>query len=37
VSGFIGQEAMHSKEHQAFNEMATRQGYPVDKLDKDVG
>ncbi len=37
VSGFIGQEAMHSKEHQAFNEMATRQGYPVDKLDKAVG
>ena len=36
VSGFIGQEAMHSKEHQAFNEMATRQGYPVDKLDRDV-
>lgn len=37
VSGFIGQEAMHSKEHQAFNEMATRQGYPVDKLDKLTG
>lgn len=36
VAGFIGQEAMHSKEHQAFNEMATRQGYPVDKLDRDV-
>ncbi len=34
VSGFIGQEAMHSKEHQAFNDMATRQGYPVDKVDK---
>lgn len=34
VAGFIGQEAMHSKEHQAFNDMATRQGYPVDKLDK---
>jgi len=33
VSGFIGQEAMHSKEHQAFNDMATRQGYPVDKVD----
>ena len=37
VSGFIGQEAMHSKEHQAFNEMATRQGYPVDKVDKMLG
>ena len=37
VSGFIGQEAMHSKEHQAFNDMATRQGYPVDKVDKMLG
>ncbi|PTQ91107.1 metal-dependent hydrolase [Agitococcus lubricus] len=36
VSGFIGQEAMHSKEHQAFNDMATRLGYPVDKLDKTL-
>jgi len=37
VSGFIGQEAMHSKEHQAFNEAAAATGYPVDKLDRDVG
>lgn len=37
VSGFIGQEAMHSKEHEAFNQAATAQGYPVDKLDRDVG
>lgn len=37
VAGFIGQEAMHSKEHIAFNNMATEQGYPVDKLDRDVG
>lgn len=37
VAGFIGQEAMHSKEHIAFNAMATEQGYPVDKLDRDVG
>lgn len=37
VSGFIGQEAMHSKEHQAFNDMATHQGYPIDKLDKLTG
>jgi predicted metal-dependent hydrolase len=37
VAGFIGQEAMHSKEHIAFNKMATEQGYPVDKLDHDVG
>lgn len=37
VAGFIGQEAMHSKEHAAFNDVATRMGYPVDKLDRDVG
>lgn len=37
VAGFIGQEAMHSKEHIAFNKMATEQGYPVDKLNHDVG
>ncbi len=37
VSGFIGQEAMHSKEHQAFNDLAIRQGYPVDKVDRVLG
>ena len=37
ISGFIGQEAMHSKEHEAFNAAATAQGYPVDQLDKAVG
>jgi len=37
VSGFIGQEAMHSKEHKAFNELAIRQGYPTGKLDKELG
>ncbi|MFZ5723435.1 MAG: metal-dependent hydrolase [Pseudomonadota bacterium] len=37
VAGFIGQEAMHSKEHAAFNDAATAQGYPVDKLHRDVG
>ncbi len=37
IAGFIGQEAMHSKEHIAFNQMATLQGYPVDALDHDVG
>ncbi len=37
VAGFIGQEAMHSKEHVAFNEMMTRQGLPVDQLHHDVG
>ncbi len=37
VAGFIGQEAMHSKEHIAFNDMITRQGLPVDRLHHDVG
>lgn len=36
VAGFIGQEAMHSKEHKAFNDAATAHGYPVDKLDRSV-
>ena len=37
ISGFIGQEAMHSKEHQTFNAWFTRQGYPMEALDRDVG
>lgn len=37
VSGFIGQEAMHSKEHETFNAMAEKQGFPTDKLDKELG
>lgn len=27
ISGFIGQEAMHSKEHRTFNELLEQQGY----------
>ena len=27
IAGFIGQEAMHGKEHRAFNDMLDRQGY----------
>ncbi len=37
VSGFIGQEALHSLAHKAFNDAATAQGFAVDKLDRDVG
>ncbi|GGY54657.1 hypothetical protein GCM10011297_29330 [Bacterioplanes sanyensis] len=37
VAGFIGQEAMHSKEHQAFNELAEKHGFPTGKLDRNVG
>lgn len=37
VAGFIGQEAMHSKEHDAFNKMIRDLGLPMDALDRDVG
>lgn len=37
VSGFIGQEAMHSKEHKAFNDLAEKHGYPANNLDKELG
>lgn len=37
VAGFIGQEAMHSKEHEAFNQLADKHGFPADKLDRDLG
>ena len=37
VSGFIGQEAMHSKEHTAFNKLAEKHGLPANKLDKELG
>lgn len=34
ISAFIGQEAMHSKEHVAFNASAEKYGYPVKALEK---
>ena len=37
VAGFIGQEAMHSKEHEAWNELGQKFGYPTEKLDKTLG
>ena len=37
ISGFIGQEAMHGKEHQAFNDLAEKHGLPANKLDKELG
>ena len=36
VSGFIGQEAMHTKEHQAFNDMGDKHGLPTLQLDKEL-
>src|SRR4051794_4378586 len=29
VTGFIGQEAMHGREHRAFNELLVAQGFTV--------
>ncbi len=37
ISAFIGQEAMHSKEHKAFNDYATAHGIDVDYLHRRVG
>lgn len=34
VKAFIGQEAHHGKEHQAFNAMMTGKGVPVDYIEK---
>jgi predicted metal-dependent hydrolase len=37
ISAFIGQEAMHSKEHKVFNDYATAHGIDVDSFDHRVG
>ena len=37
ISAFIGQEAMHSKEHLAFNTSAQAYGYDVRKLEQRTG
>lgn len=36
VSGFIGQEAFHSREHEALNQWLAEQGYPVGELERRV-
>jgi uncharacterized protein len=36
VLAFIGQEAMHSREHIEYNEMLERAGLPAQKMDKFV-
>lgn len=33
VAGFIGQEAVHSREHEEFNERLRRLGYRTDRID----
>src|SRR5919112_5652530 len=34
VAGFIGQEAMHGREHRAFNRRLTELGYPTQRVEK---
>jgi predicted metal-dependent hydrolase len=34
VSGFIGQEVVHGREHSAFNEHVAKLGYPALKVDR---
>jgi predicted metal-dependent hydrolase len=34
VAGFIGQEAMHGREHRAFNERLAQLGYPTQVVDR---
>jgi predicted metal-dependent hydrolase len=34
VAGFIGQEAMHGREHRAFNDRLDALGYPVKRIER---
>lgn len=36
VTAFIGQEAMHGREHEAYNAAAAAAGYPVDRFENEV-
>jgi len=36
IKGFTTQEAIHSREHDAFNKRATRSGYDLSKLEEQV-
>jgi uncharacterized protein len=36
VKGFIGQEAMHSREHRHYNEALAEAGLPIERLEKMV-
>lgn len=37
VAGFIAQEAMHGREHEAYNEALKQYGYPVEAMERWVG
>ena len=34
VTGFIGQEAMHGREHRTFNDRLAQLGYPVKRVER---
>ncbi|MEH6561958.1 MAG: metal-dependent hydrolase, partial [Marinobacter sp.] len=34
IRGFIGQEALHSREHKAYNEALKARGYDIEGLDR---
>lgn len=36
VSGFIGQEAHHGREHEAFNQFMQRKGLPMERIERFV-
>jgi uncharacterized protein len=36
VKGFIGQEAMHGREHRTYNNWLAQHGYPVDRIEQRV-
>jgi hypothetical protein len=36
VAGFIGQEAMHGRQHRAFNQRLAELGYPTRQVDRGV-
>jgi hypothetical protein len=36
VAGFIGQEAMHGREHRTFNQRLQQLGYPTNEIDRSV-
>ncbi|ALF86774.1 MULTISPECIES: metal-dependent hydrolase [Ralstonia solanacearum species complex] len=37
VAGFIGQEAMHTREHVLYNDLLDRAGLPAGRIDRFVG
>lgn len=36
ISGFIGQEAFHSREHAKYNQLLKRWGYDIDSMDRSL-